>query len=322
LFGRTMSAPIIISPTGMAGLARARADLLLARAANDFGVPFTLSTVGTVSIEDLAAGTNGPLWFQLHILRNRNLSRELMRRAAAAKYDALVVTIDQPVSGHRERDARNSLTVPLRPTLANALDLVKRGAWLADLARHGPPRPENMVGANDGASNGQALSAYMISQLDPSVTWEDVAWVRKNWDGPMVVKGLITPEDARKAIDLGAEGVVISNHGGRQLDGAPPPLEVLPSVVDAIGGRGLIFCDSGFRRGADIVKAIALGANAVLVGRATLWGVAAGGQPGVTKALTILRNEIDRAMGLMGVTSIGDLNRSTLWDRSNSQRLT
>jgi isopentenyl diphosphate isomerase/L-lactate dehydrogenase-like FMN-dependent dehydrogenase len=315
IFGRTHAAPLVISPTGMAGLARGGADLLLAKAAARVGVPFTMSTVATVSIETVAAkAPDATRWFQLYILRDRGFTVELMNRARDAGYQALVLTVDCPIAGQRERDPRNGLTVPLRPTLANALDLARRAAWLLDQARWGAPRPENLVGAAGGDSGGQALAAYMQTQLDPSVTWDDVAWVRRQWDGPLVVKGLISAEDARAAVACGADGVLISNHGGRQLNGAVPSLEALPHVVDAVDGKALVFCDSGFRRGADVVKAVALGARAVFLGRASLWGVAAGGEAGAVAALTMLTGEIDRAMGLTGRRTLAEIDRTVLWD--------
>lgn len=314
LFGESYAAPLVISPTGMAGLARARADLLLARAAHELGIPFTMSTVATVNLEEMAAGTRGALWFQLYILRDRKLTQQLIDRARAASCRALVISVDCPVAGNRERDPRNGLTIPLRPTLRNCLDLARRGGWLLDTLRHGPPRPANLAGSGSGRQSGQALAAYMQSQLDPSVTWEDIDWVRSQWTGPLIIKGLAAPADALEAVKHGADGIVVSNHGGRQLDAAVPSLEALQRVVDAVGSRVTVFCDSGFRRGADVVKALALGAQAVFLGRATLYGVAAGGQPGVARALCILRDEIDRTMAFLGRRSVSELDRTVLWD--------
>ena len=316
LFGETYTAPLVISPTGMVGLARAEADLHLARAAHEQGIPFTMSTVASMSIEELAASTNGPLWFQLYVLRDRKLTQQLMVRAAAARYRVLVVSVDCPVAGKRERDPRNGLTVPVRPTVRNVLDLLRHLSWLLELARHGAPRPENLAAAGGTSTSGQALTAYMQSQLDPSVGWNDIAWVRSQWQGPLVIKGLISPQDASTALKHGADGVVVSNHGGRQLDGAVPSLEGLRRIVESVGSELSVFCDSGFRRGTDVVKALALGARAVFLGRAPVYGVAASGQNGARQAITILTDEIDRTMALIGRTSIGAIYRSVLWDLS------
>jgi isopentenyl diphosphate isomerase/L-lactate dehydrogenase-like FMN-dependent dehydrogenase len=314
LFGETYAAPLVIGPTGMIGLARAHADLHLARAAHDAQIPFTMSTVATVNIEELAANTNGPLWFQLYVLRDRKLTQDLLRRAQSSGYRALVVSVDCPVAGKRERDPRNGLTVPLKPTLRNVFDLLRHAGWLFDVVRNGTPRPENMVGSSDGGTTGQALTAYMQSQLDPSVSWHEVDWVRSQWSGPLIIKGLAAPEDALAAAAHGADGVVISNHGGRQLDGAVPSLEALRRVVDAIGSRLTVFCDSGFRRGADVVKALALGARAVFIGRATVYGVAAAGQTGAARALEIIKDEIDRTLAFIGRCNIDAIDRSVLWN--------
>jgi len=319
LFGERYQAPLIISPTGMAGLHRGRADVHLARGAHRVGIPFTLATVSTVSIEEVADVAEGPLWFQLYILRDRQATAKLIERAQVAGYKVLVVTIDCPVAGQRERDPRNGLTVPLRPTWSNALDLLRRGPWLLDMARHGEPKPVNLLEAAGGRGGGQALAAYMQTQLDPSVTWDDIHWVRREWKGPMVIKGIVAAEDALAAVQHGADGVTVSNHGGRQLDGAVPTLEALPAVVEAVGDRATVLCDSGFRRGTDVAKALALGARAVCLGRATLFGLAAGGEPGVARALTLLAEELDRAMALTGCTSLADLDSSVLWQNALSR---
>lgn len=314
LFGDTYAAPMIISPTGLAGLHRGRADVHLARAAHRAGIPFTLGTLSTVSIEEVARQTDGPLWFQLYILRDREVTRQLIERASASGYKALVLTVDCPVAGMRERDPRNGFTLPVKVTVANLLDVAHRWAWLFDMALHGEPKPVNLLGAAGGTTGGQALAAYMQSQLDPTVDWDDVAWVRSIWKGPMIVKGLVSPEDARIAVDLGADGVTVSNHGGRQLDGAMPTLEALPRVVEAVDGRAIVLCDSGFRRGGDIAKALALGARAVCLGRATLFGLAAGGEDGTYKALSILGEELDRTMALIGTPTLAELSRERIVD--------
>ncbi len=318
LFGETYAAPLVISPTGMAGLARARAELHLARAANASGIAFTMSTAATVSIEELAAHTTGPVWFQLYVLRDRKLTKDLIKRAHAAGHRALVVSVDCPVVGNRERDPRNGLTVPLRPRMGNCIDLSRRLSWLWDLARFGVPRPSNLMQASEGRPSSRALTSWIHEQLDPTVSWDEIDWVRSHWKGPLIIKGITAPEDAKTALAHGANGVVVSNQGGRQLDGAVPSLEALRRVADAVGSRTTIFCDSGFRRGTDVVKALALGARAVFVGRATLYGVAAGGEAGAARALAILCDEIDRTMALIGRPTIGEIDHSAVWDLASA----
>jgi isopentenyl diphosphate isomerase/L-lactate dehydrogenase-like FMN-dependent dehydrogenase len=316
LFGETYGAPLVIGPTGMVGLARARADLHLARAAHACRIPFTLSTVATMSIEEIAASTRGPLWFQLYVLRDRTLTLQLLTRAREAGYRALVVSVDCPVAGKRERDPRNGLVVPLRPTARNVLDLIHRLRWLWELVRFGSPRPENLVGSAAGRASGQALTAYMQSQLDPSVSWTEIDWVRSQWRGPLIVKGIAAAEDALVAAAHGVDGIVVSNHGGRQLDGALPSLEALRRVADAVGSRLTVFCDSGFRRGGDVVKALALGARAVFLGRATAYGVAAAGQAGAARALAIICDEIDRTMALIGRRTLAEIDATVIRELS------
>jgi (S)-mandelate dehydrogenase len=317
IFGETYGAPLVISPTGLAGLVRARAEVHLARAAHAAGIAFTMSTASTVNIEELAAQTTGPLWFQLYVLRDRELTTSLIRRAQESNYRALVVSVDCPVMGNRERDPRNGLTLPLRPRLGNCIDLVCRLGWLWDMARFGAPLPANLVPEQGHRTKGEALTSWVHDLLDPTVTWDSIRWVRKQWKGPLLIKGIASPEDARKAVDHGADGVVVSNQGGRQLDGAVPSLEALRRVADSVGSRTTILCDSGFRRGTDVVKALALGARAVLVGRATLWGVAAAGEPGAARAVAILREEIDRTMALIGRSTVEDIDRTAVWDLSS-----
>jgi len=312
IFGRYYTAPFVISPTGLAGLMRGRAEAALATAAALYGIPITLSSATTVTIEDATAEAGVPPWFQLYILKDRGLSELMIDRARAAGCGALVISIDCPVVGQRERDLRNRLSVPLRPSWANMTDLVRRLPWLIDILRHGAPGPRML--ARPGERDAQMLTARMIEQLDPSVSWRDIDWVRQRWGGPLIIKGLVSPVDVARSIDHGMDGIVVSNQGGRQLDHAVPTIEALPQAIEAADGRCTIFCDGGFRRGSDVAKALALGARAKSVGRATLYGVTADGFAGAIRALTILGEELDRVMGFLGCTTVDQLDRTHLWD--------
>lgn len=315
LFGETYAAPFGIGPTGLAGLAWPRAEALLAAAAHDAGLPATLSTVSSVSIEDVARAAGSGLWFQLYIFRDRGLSRALLDRAKASGYRVLVITVDCAVGGNRERDPRNHFTLPLKPSVRGGIDVMRHPGWLYRLAANGAPRPENMVEAAEAAAkDAQGLVAFMNSQLDPTVTWREVEDFAKLWDGPVVVKGVLSPEDAGRSREAGADGVVISNHGGRQLDGAVSPLHILPEIRDRFGDDLTLLCDSGFRRGADIVKSLALGADGVLMGRNTLYGAAAGGRRGIDHVIGILRAEVERCLMLLGVPRVRDLDDRAVRD--------
>lgn len=311
LFGERYAAPFGIGPTGLAGLAWPKAETLLARAARTANIPFCLSTVSSVSIEDASLDAGTGHWFQLYIFRDRGLSRDLMARAKAAGYKVLVITVDCPTGGNRERDILNDFTLPLRATHRNVLGTAIRPGWIVRMARNGPPRPENMVeAAAKAAQNAQGLVAFMSEQLDASVTWSDVAETARLWDGPVVVKGLLAEEDVERAKDAGADGVILSNHGGRQLDGAISPLTVLPEIAARHGDALTLLCDSGFRRGTDILKALALGADGVLMGRNTLYGVGAAGEEGAAHVIDILKSELVRAMTLLGTRSVPDINEA------------
>ena len=317
LFGDTYDAPFGIGPTGLAGLAWPKAETLIAQGAKAANIPFCLSTVSSVRLEEVAESAGAGLWFQLYIFRDRGLSRELVGRAKKAGYKALVITVDCATGGNRERDPRNDFTLPLRPTLRSAFDTLKRPGWIGRLVANGAPRPENMVeAAAKAARNAQGLVVFMSEQLDPSVTWDDVEEFVDLWDGPVIIKGVLSTEDAERAVKAGADGLILSNHGGRQLDGAVSSLHVLERVRDAVGPAPTIFCDGGFRRGADILKAKALGANVVLMGRNTLYGVGAAGRPGVDHVIHLLKTEVERALVLLGVPRVSDLTRDHLMDMS------
>jgi L-lactate dehydrogenase (cytochrome)/(S)-mandelate dehydrogenase len=311
LFGAKLNLPVLIGPTGLAGMMWPRGEALSARAALRAGAVYTMSHASTVSIEDLAREVGGNLWMQVFVYRDRGLTQSFTERAHAAGYKALVLTIDNQVPGWRERDLRNGFTVPLRLRADNLLDMAMHPGWLMRMARS--PR---FTFANytqlAGASDIMSLAARMGSLLDPTLSWKDVEWLRKLWDRPLLLKGVLHPEEARRAIDIGVDGIIVSNHGGRQLDAAPSSIAALPAVVGAVSGRAPVLMDGGIRRGADVVKAVALGATACLIGRPQLWGLAAAGEAGVSWVLESLRAEIDRTMALCGCERLADIDRSLL----------
>jgi (S)-mandelate dehydrogenase len=308
LFGTPIRYPLAISPTGLAGLAWPRAEVALARAAAAYGIPFTLATPSTSSLERVAREAGGRLWFQLYVLRDRDYTMRLVERARAADYEALVITGDVAVGGKRERDPRSGFTVPLRPRLANLLGLAGHPKWLWQIAMHGVPKIENLADwpvANVGT---QTLAAMAASQFDAALDWETLRRLRDAWPRKLLLKGVLTADDTEKALALGADGVVVSNHGGRQLDCTVAPLDALPEVVRAAGGKLAVLIDGGVRRGSHAMKARALGATAAMIGRATLYGVAAAGEEGARHALEILTTEIKRSMALLGRTVVRDLD--------------
>jgi isopentenyl diphosphate isomerase/L-lactate dehydrogenase-like FMN-dependent dehydrogenase len=309
LFGAKLNLPVLVGPTGLAGMLWPRGEVSSARAALAAGTVYTMSHASTVSIEDLSKKVGGELWMQVFVYRDRGLTRSFTERAHAAGYKALVLTIDNQVPGWRERDMRNGFTVPLQLRADNLFDMALHPGWLLRMAR--TPR---FTFANytqlAGASDIMSLAARMASLLDPTLSWKDVEWLRKLWDRPLLLKGILHPDEARRAVDLGIDGIIVSNHGGRQLDAAPASIEALPAVVEAVSGRVPVLMDGGIRRGADVVKAIALGAKACLIGRPQLWGLAAAGEAGVAWVLESLRAEIDRTMALCGCERLADIDRS------------
>lgn len=313
IFGQRLRTPLILGPTGLCGMATVRGELHAARAAVRGGSIFTLSTMSAVSIEDVARLAPGPHWFQLYVWRDRELTRSMVERARHAGYRALVLTVDVPVPGQRERDLRNGATIPPKVTVRNAIDSLQRVGWLLQMARDPWIDFANVKGRARGTGGGAfRLGAYVAEQFDPSVNWDDLAWLRSIWSGPIALKGIMSAEDARKAVEYGVEGVIVSNHGGRQLDGLPAPIEVLPEVVDAVGDRAEVILDGGVRRGTDVIKALALGARACMIGRPYLYGLAAGRQQGVEDALRILQAEITRGLALLGRPRLADLEPSAL----------
>jgi len=300
LLGETWRSPMAVAPVGLAGVFWPRADVLIAKAAAEAGVPYILSTASSATLEDVAREAGGNLWFQLYVI-SRALADGLVDRALAAGYRTLVLTIDVPVSGYRERDLRNGFSQPFRITPRTALDVARHPAWALQMLRHGAPQLANLASVD--ATDADSQAALLKRQMDASYDWTALARLRERWPHRLLVKGVLHPDDARDAFALGVDGVILSNHGGRQLDGAVSALDVLPEVVTVAQGRPVLI-DGGVRRGVDIVKARALGAHAVLVGRAVQYGVAAAGQAGAAQALAMLRDEVDRVMALSGLADI------------------
>jgi (S)-mandelate dehydrogenase len=314
IFGQESKLPLAIGPTGGIGAGRPGADLMLARTASAFGIPYTLATPATASIERIAQEVAGARrWFQLYVVRDRDFRHKLVQRAWNAGYEALFVTVDLAVSGKRERDPRNGFVTPYRPNWRNSRDVLTRPGWLLDIMRHGLPTMANFEGYKFSSTKVTDIATAVGREMDASFDWEELKRLRERWPGKLVLKGVERPDDAERALTLGCDGVVVSNHGGRQLDGAAPSLEALPGVVRAVGSRMTVLLDGGVRRGADILKARALGAQAVLVGRATLFGVMAGGEAGARRALEILSSELERTMKLCGVRSIEEIGPELLW---------
>jgi isopentenyl diphosphate isomerase/L-lactate dehydrogenase-like FMN-dependent dehydrogenase len=309
LFGHKLALPVIIGPTGLSGMLWPRGELEAARAAHAAGTIYTMSHGSTVSIEDLAAATRGPLWFQNFMYRDRGLTRSFAERAQAAGYRALVLTVDNQVLGQRERDLRNGFVIPPRVTWRSALDVARAWRWALRMAR-APLTFVNYV--TDDKRDIVSLAAYIASLLDPTLNWRDVEWLRGIWRGPLLLKGVLHPQEARAALDHGVDGVIVSNHGGRQLDGAIAAIRALPAVVDATDGRLPVLLDGGVRRGSHVVKALALGATACTIGRPHLWGLAVAGEAGVARVLEILRRDIDRVLALGGWDGIAALDRQLL----------
>jgi isopentenyl diphosphate isomerase/L-lactate dehydrogenase-like FMN-dependent dehydrogenase len=306
------SLPLIIAPTGLAALAWARADVLLARAAAAAGVPFTISTSSSVRMEEIRhQAQDTRLWFQVYLYKDRELVGSLIERARSIGCEALVITVDVPVLGRRLRDRRNRFTVPLRPNGRLIWDVLRCPRWTGQILRHGVPRMQNFVDGKQ-TSSVESLAALMTTNMDASVTWDALSWIRDRWAGQLVLKGVLHAEDAARAVSSGMDAVAVSNHGGRQLDGASSTLQALPEIVASVAGRAQVFIDGGVRRGADIAKACALGAQAVMVGRPALYGVGAGGRAGAKRMLDIFRDELDRCLALLGCPRVTQLDRNWL----------
>ena len=313
LLGSAAAAPFVIAPMGSCMLAWPGADLAIARAAVDLGLPYTLSTMGTTSLEQVAREVAGRLWFQLYVLRDQAFTLALVDRARAADYEALVVTVDLPTGGKRERDLRNGISIPLRPNARQLLDIARRPAWALRMLRQGSPQFENVRGLlSEGSDAGLTIAAKVGQNLDASFGWDDLARIRDRWPRRLLVKGVQHPRDAERLVSMGVEGIWVSNHGGRQLDGAQSAVASLPALVQVVAGRAEIVLDSGVRRGSDALKVLALGGQAVAIGRAALYGASAGGEAGVRRALEILLDELRRSMQLSGVASTAQIGSEIL----------
>jgi L-lactate dehydrogenase (cytochrome) len=312
MIGVDVAMPVALAPTGLTGMQHADGEILAARAAERFGVPFTLSTMSICSIEDVAAHTKAPFWFQLYVMKDRSFIEGLIERARAAGCGALMLTLDLQILGQRHKDLKNGLSAPPKLTLANVLDLMRRPRW--GLGMLGTRRRQfgNIVGHVKGVDDMSSLGAWTAQQFDPSLSWDDVEWIKKRWGGKLILKGILDVEDARLAAGCGADALVVSNHGGRQLDGAPSSISAVPGIADAVGSQIEVWMDGGIRSGQDVLKAVALGARGTLIGRAFLYGLGALGEAGVTRCLEIIHRELDLTMAFCGQTDVQKVDRRIL----------
>ncbi|MEO6959016.1 MAG: alpha-hydroxy acid oxidase [Burkholderiaceae bacterium] len=312
MLGVDVAMPVAISPTGLTGMQHADGEILGARAAEKFGIPFTLSTMSICSIEDIAAHTHKPFWFQLYVMRDKDFIERLIDRAKAANVSALVLTLDLQVLGQRHKDIKNGLSAPPRPTLVNMINLLTKPRWCAGMLGTKRRSFGNIVGHAKGVGDLSSLSSWTAEQFDPTLSWKDIEWIKNRWGGKLILKGILDAEDARYAVDSGADALIVSNHGGRQLDGAPSSISALPSIAQAVGKDIEVLMDGGVRSGQDVLKAIALGANGVFIGRAFLYSLGAFGEAGVTRCLELIANELDITMAFCGRTDINKVDRSIL----------
>jgi L-lactate dehydrogenase (cytochrome) len=313
MLGESQRIPVALAPTGLTGMQHANGEILAAQAAEAFGVPFTLSTMSICSLEDVAEHTEKPFWFQLYVMKDRDFIRALIERAKNAGCTALVLTLDLQIIGQRHKDLKNQMTAPPKLTLANLINMATKPRWCAGMLTTRRHSFGNVVGHAKGVENLTSLSAWSAEQLDPSLSWDDVAWVKEQWGGKLILKGIMDAEDAVIAANLGIDAIIVSNHGGRQLDGAPASIEVLPEIVAAVNGACEVWLDGGIRSGQDVFKAKALGADATLIGKAFLNGLGAGGKAGVTQCLEIIEKELDLTMAFCGKTDLGEVRDDVLY---------
>ena len=312
IIGQKIAAPFVLAPIGLCGMQHGDGEILSARAANAAGIPFTLSTMSICSVEDVAEATGKPFWFQLYVIHDRGFSKDLLERAKKAKCNVLVLTVDLQVLGQRHRDIKNGLTVPPEIRLKNIIDVATKPAWAWSILNARRKTFGNLAGHVEGMGNVNSLAAWIEHQFDPALSWKDVEWIKNIWPDKLVLKGILDAEDARTAVKIGADAIVVSNHGGRQLDGAPSSISALPKIADAVGSDVELMFDGGIRTGADALRALALGARACMIGRAYIYGLGAGGQAGVAKAIDILEKELSVAMALTGVNSIKEIGPHVL----------
>lgn len=313
MIGQDVAMPVAIAPTGLTGMQHADGEILAAKAAKEFGIPFTLSTMSICSLEDIAEHTDRhPFWFQLYVMRDKAFMERLIDRAKAANCSALQLTLDLQILGQRHKDIKNGLSTPPKPTLKNLINLATKPRWCLGMLGTKRRSFGNIVGHVDGVEDMSSLSSWTADQFDPTLNWNDVEWIKKRWGGKLILKGLMDAEDARLAAQSGADAIVVSNHGGRQLDGAPASIDALPSMVEAAGEHLEVWMDGGVRSGQDVLKARALGAQGVLIGRSFLYGLGAFGQAGVSKALQIIQKELDTSMAFCGHTNINTVDKNIL----------
>ncbi len=312
MIGQDVAMPVALAPTGLTGMQHADGEILAARASARFGVPFTLSTMSICSIEDVAANSPAPFWFQLYVMRDRDFIERLIDRAKAANCSALMLTLDLQIIGQRHKDLKNGLSAPPKPTLANMINLATKPRWCLGMLGTKRRGFGNIVGHVKGVSDMSSLSAWTQQQFDPRLNWGDVAWIKKRWGGKLILKGIMDEQDARLAVSAGGDALIVSNHGGRQLDGAPSSIEALPAIADAVGSKIEVWMDGGIRSGQDVLKAWALGARGVLIGRPFLYGLGAMGEAGVARCLEIIHRELDLTMAFCGRTNIHDVGPDIL----------
>ncbi|MEO7496310.1 MAG: alpha-hydroxy acid oxidase [Massilia sp.] len=312
MVGQDVAMPVALAPTGLTGMQHADGEILAAQAAEKFGVPFTLSTMSICSIEDVAANTTKPFWFQLYVMKDRDFINRLIDRAKAAKCSALVLTLDLQVLGQRHKDIRNGMSAPPKLTIPNIINLMTKPRWCMGMAGTSRRTFGNIVGHASNVSDMSSLSSWTSQQFDPALSWADVEWIKQRWGGKLIIKGIMDTEDARLAANSGADALIVSNHGGRQLDGAQSSIGALPAIVDAVGKQIEVHMDGGVRSGQDVIRAIALGAKGVYIGRPFLYGLGAQGQAGVTKCLEIIRNELDLTMAFCGLRDLQDVDKNIL----------
>jgi L-lactate dehydrogenase (cytochrome) len=312
MIGQDVAMPVALAPTGLTGMQHPDGEILAARAAEKFGVPFTLSTMSICSIEDVAANTTKPFWFQLYVMKDRPFIERLIDRAKAAKCSALVLTLDLQVLGQRHKDIRNGMTAPPKMTMANIVNLMTKPAWCLGMLGTRRRGFGNIIGHASAVSDMSSLSAWTSQQFDPAMSWADVEWVKQRWGGKLIIKGIMDVEDAKLAANSGADALIVSNHGGRQLDGAQSSIGALPAIVEAVGKQIEVHMDGGIRSGQDVIRALALGAKGVYIGRPFLYGLGAGGEAGVAKCLDIIRNELDLTMAFCGLRDVNQVDKNIL----------